>query len=93
MGGNGPARTPPQSHTTAHPGCPLPLLLCHPAVASPRLPCPASSLPLPPTHPPPVQIMETLLRIFISTRGTGVHEEAMLAVGTLTIALGDHFRK
>eukprot|EP00195_Chlamydomonas_chlamydogama_P009742 CAMPEP_0202900576 /NCGR_PEP_ID=MMETSP1392-20130828/11916_1 /ASSEMBLY_ACC=CAM_ASM_000868 /TAXON_ID=225041 /ORGANISM="Chlamydomonas chlamydogama, Strain SAG 11-48b" /LENGTH=865 /DNA_ID=CAMNT_0049586993 /DNA_START=281 /DNA_END=2875 /DNA_ORIENTATION=+ len=38
------------------------------------------------------QIMETLLRIF-SARSANVHEEAMLAVGSFTYALGKNFNK
>lgn len=39
-----------------------------------------------------LQIMETLLRIF-SARSSTVHEEAMLAVGAFTYALGQQFLK
>lgn len=39
----------------------------------------------------PMQIMETILRIF-SGRSATVHEEAMLAVGSFTYALGKQFR-
>ena len=38
------------------------------------------------------QIMETLLRIF-SFRSATVHEEAMLAIGAFTYALGKQFTK
>lgn len=38
-----------------------------------------------------MQIMETILRIF-SGRSATVHEEAMLAVGSFTYALGKQFR-
>lgn len=40
------------------------------------------------------QIMETLLQVMARTRtGTGVHEEAMLAVGTFTLAVNADFEK
>jgi importin subunit beta-1 len=43
---------------------------------------------------PRVQIMETLLQVMARTQsGAGVHEEAMLAVGTFTVAVGSDFEK
>ncbi|KXZ55363.1 hypothetical protein GPECTOR_3g492 [Gonium pectorale] len=40
------------------------------------------------------QIMETLLKVLTRTHtGMGVHEEAMLAVGTFTVAVGSDFEK
>ncbi|PNH10776.1 Importin subunit beta-1, partial [Tetrabaena socialis] len=39
-------------------------------------------------------IMETLLKVLARTQsGAGVHEEAMLAAGTFTVAAGEHFQK
>lgn len=38
--------------------------------------------------------METLLKVLASTQsGVGVHEEAMLAAGTFTVAVGENFQK
>ncbi|GFR39763.1 hypothetical protein Agub_g247 [Astrephomene gubernaculifera] len=40
------------------------------------------------------QIMETLLKVLTGTQsGAGVHEEAMLAAGTFTVAVGPDFEK
>ena len=49
-------------------------------------------MPLPPLPLLCLQIMETLLRVF-QFRSATVHEEAMLAVGAFTYAVGKQFTK